>query len=291
MFKGNVHCAPFKEHPIVDMVVKEPTDFDIFSVLPEHHSNFLEEGKFSMPQYCYCLLHKVVTLNKSKIKPFIYYQCESLTDPFTWLNKLEKIIDLNRDLFTTKDHKIKIEKALVVIEVLRSDIENNKFNKASKFDFEKVKSKLKNYQTPEEQLSYLYEAQAEYLQNKPRAIDPTETPFDEKCSIEIDKIEKLEQLKKRAPERNTIFNKKPVKQKIVIRGHLNILVDAFYQMLHEKKANGLPYLEANATEITAFIVDNFVDKDGQPLSESTVRTILSPNKAEKRPKSDNKINL
>jgi hypothetical protein len=143
MFKGPVHSAPFKEHPVVDMVSREPNDFDVISVLPEHSPNFIEEGKFSLQQYCYCLLHKIVTLNKSKIKPFIYYQCENLSDPFTWLNKLEKIIDLNRELFTTKDHKIKIEKALVVIELLRSDIENNKFNKASKFDFEKVKSKLK----------------------------------------------------------------------------------------------------------------------------------------------------
>jgi hypothetical protein len=291
MFKGPVHCAPFKEHPIVDVLVKEPEDFDIFSVLPEHNSSFLEEGKFSLQQYCYCLLHKIVILNKSKIKPFIYYQCESLTDPFTWLNKLEKIIDLNRDLFTTKDHKIKIEKTLIVIEVLRSDIENNKFNKTSKFDFEKVKSKLKNYQTPEEQLSFLYEAQAEYLQNKPRAIDSTETPFDEKCSIEINKIEKLEQLKKRIPERTALLNKQPLKQKIVIRGHINILVDAFYQMLHEKKANGLPYLDVSTPDLIHFITSNFADKDGHPLSESTVRTILTPNRPEKRPKNDNKIQL
>lgn len=62
-------------------------------------------------------------------------------------------------------------------------------------------------------------------------------------------------------------------------------------MLHEKKANGLPYLAANASEITNFIVSNFLDKDERPISESTVRTMLSPNKPEKRPKNDNKINL
>lgn len=291
MFKSAVCTAPFKEHLIIDLSLTEPGEFDIYCFDQAQPTNFIHSGKFSLQQYCQCLLRKLFSLNKSKIKPFIQFQCEQLTDPFTWLNKFEKLIDLNRDLFTTKEQNIKIEKALVVIELIRQDIENNKFNKHARFDFDKVKAKLKQYQTPEEQLCYLYEAQAEYLQNKPKLIDPTDIPFDQKCTIEIEKIERLEQLKKRAPERAALLNGKSTKKKITIRGHLNILVDAFYQMLHEKKANGLPYIDATASEISDFIVSNFVDKDGQPISESTVRTMLSPNKPDKRPKNDNKINL
>ncbi|MBK9283036.1 MAG: hypothetical protein IPM51_01810 [Sphingobacteriaceae bacterium] len=291
MLKGPVQVAPFAEHIILDIARCEPHEFDVISLLPDQPSDFILTGKFSLQQYCQCLLRKLFSLNKSKIKPFIQYQCEQLADPFVWLNKFEKLIDLNRELFITKEQNIKIEKALMVIELIRQDIENNKFNKAARFDFDKVKSKLKQYATVEDQLCFLYEAKADYQQNKPKLVDPTDTPFDEKIVIEIEKIEQLEQLKKRAPERAALLNGKNTKKKIPIRGHLNILVDAFYQMLHEKKANGLPYLDANATEITTFIVDNFVDKDGQPISESTVRTILSPNKPEKRPKNDNKINL
>lgn len=291
MLKGPVQVAPFKEHNILDIASSEPHEFDVIAFLPEQPSNFILSGKFSLQQYCQCLLRKLFSLNKSKIKPFIQYQCEQLNDPFIWLNKFEKLIDLNRDLFTTKEQNIKIEKALMVIELLRQEIECNKFNKAARFDFDRVKGKLKQYQTPEEQLSFLYEAQAEYLQNKPKLVDPSEIPFDQKCLIEIEKIERLEQLKKRSAQRTAVLNGKSAKEKIAIRGHLNILVDAFYQMLHEKKANGLPYIDATASEITDFIVNNFVDKDGHPISESTVRTMLSPNKPEKRPKNDNKINL
>ena len=273
------------------MSVSEPGEFDIYAFDQSQVPNFLVSGKFSLQQYCQCLLRKLFALNKSKIKPFIQYQCEQLTDPFTWLNKFEKLIDLNRDLFTTKDQNIKVEKALMVIELLRQEIECNKFNKAARFDFDRVKGKLKQYTSPEEQLSFLYEAQAEYLQNKPKLVDPSEIPFDQKCSIEIEKIERLEQLKKRTAQRTALLNGKTAKEKIPIRGHLNILVDAFYQMLHEKKANGLPYIDATASEITEFIVNNFIDKDGHAISESTVRTMLSPNKPEKRPKNDNKINL
>lgn len=273
------------------MTITEPGEFDIYAFETTQSPNFIISGKFSLQQYCQCLLRKLFSLNKSKIKPFIQYQCEQLADPFTWLNKFEKLIDLNRELFTTKEQGIKMEKALMVIELIRGEIENNKFNKSARFDFDKVKGKLKQYTTTEEQLCFLYEAKADYQQNKPKLLDPSDTPFDEKIVIEIEKIERLEQLKKRAPERAALLNGKSTKTKIPIRGHLNILVDAFYQMLHEKRSNGLPYIDATASEITDFIVNNFVDKDGQPISESTVRTMLSPNKPEKRPKNDNKINL
>ncbi len=291
MFKGTVTTAPFKEHIIIDMTLAEPGEFDIYAFDQTQAPNFIVSGKFSLQQYCQCLLRKLFSLNKSKIKPFIQYQCEQLQDPFVWLNKFEKLLDLNRELFTTKEQNIKVEKALVVIELIRSEIENNKFNKAARFDFDRVKSKLKNYSTPEEKLCFLHEAKADYLQNKPKLVDPSETPFDEKIIIEIEKIEQLDQLKKRTSQRIAVLNGKSGKEKIAIRGHLNILVDAFYQMLHEKKANGLPYIDATASEITDFIVSNFVDKDGQLISESTVRTMLSPNKPEKRPKNDNRINL
>ncbi|MBL7894823.1 MAG: hypothetical protein JNK50_05995 [Bacteroidia bacterium] len=291
MLKGPVQVAPFKEHNILDIAHSEPHEFDVITYLPEQPSNFILSGKFSLQQYCQCLLRKLFSLNKSKIKPFIQYQCEQLQDPFVWLNKFEKLIDLNRELFTTKEENIKVEKALMVIELLRQEIECNKFNKAARFDFDRVKGKLKQYSSPEEQLSFLYEAQAEYLQNKPKLVDPSEIPFDQKCSIEIEKIERLEQLKKRTTQRTAVLIGKSIKEKIAIRGHLNILVDAFYQMLHEKKTNGLPYIDATASEITDFIVNNFVDKDGHPISESTVRTMLSPNKPEKRPKNDNRIQL
>ena len=68
--KTTIITAPFKEHPIVDTSCVEPQEFDIK----------LEE-KFTLEQYCQGLLLKILTLSKSKIKPFIRYQVEMLTDP------------------------------------------------------------------------------------------------------------------------------------------------------------------------------------------------------------------
>jgi hypothetical protein len=287
---NSVICSPFVEHPFVDVAQFDAGAYDLTIFEEGQASNFLIKGQFNKEQYCKCLLHKLFSIPKSKIKPFIQYQCDKMQEPIVWLNKLEKLIDLNRELFTTKDQVIKFEKALMIIEVMRDVIEQKSQKIDIKFNFVKLKSDIKEYQY-EEKISCLMEAQAEYLQNKPKLIDPTETPFDEKCSIEIDKIEKLERLKKRTPEPANIINKQPLRQKIVIRGYINVLVDAFYQMLHEKKVDGLSYLDVTTPELIQFITSNFLDKDGQPLSESTVRTILTPNRPEKRPKNDNKIIL
>src|SRR5687767_9872953 len=118
MLKIKLQTAPFKEHPVTDISCTEPYEFDIV----------LQEDTFTLEQYCRALLVKIITLNKSKIKPFIRYQAEMLSEPFIWLNKLEKLIDLNREQFTTNDHNIKIEKALMLIELFRQEIESGKFS-------------------------------------------------------------------------------------------------------------------------------------------------------------------
>ena len=287
----NIICSPFVEHPVIDVAQSEAHEFDVVAYGEEQSTSFVNKGKFNNEQYCKCLLHKLFTIPKSKTKPFIQYQCDNIANPIVWLNKLEKLFDLNSEFFTTKEQAKVVVKVLTVIEVMRDVIEQKEQVPDSKFNFVKLKSEVKQYACYEEKLSCLMEARTQYLQNKPKIIDVNEIPFDEKITIEINKIERLEQLTKHPSRHITDLKDKRIDRKIIIRGHINILVDAFYQMLHEKKANGSPYLSANATEITNFIVSNFLDKDEQPLSESTIRTILSPNKPEKRPKNDNKINL
>ena len=124
---NQITSSPFVEHPIVDIAQTEAHEFDITTFDKEQISSFILSGKFLLNQYCICLLHKLVDLPKSKTKPFIQYQCEQLADPFTWLNKLEKLIDLNREQFTTKEQNSKIDKALMIIELIRQDIESSKF--------------------------------------------------------------------------------------------------------------------------------------------------------------------
>jgi hypothetical protein len=214
-----------------------------------------------------------------------------LDDPFTWLNKLEKLIDLNRDQLTTKDQKIKIEKALVVIELFRDDIESGKL-KPGKYDFGKVKQKLRSYPNTEDKLSYLLEVKTEYLQNKPSLIDPTEVPFDQKCELEIELLKSKSKLRKKktgaSPAVKTATEKKT---KFQINSNLNQFVDIFFQLMHEKKIDGKPFLQAAPNELAELISSSFKDRDGNPINTETVKTILKPSRFEKRPKGDLKIGI
>lgn len=295
-----VICSPFIEHLIVDIVQFDAGEFDVVIFEDGQDSNFLNKGKFNLEQYCKCLLHKLFTIPKSKIKPFIQYQCDKMKEPILWLNKLEKLIDLNRELFTTKDQIIKFEKALMIIEVMRDTIENKKQAPDSKFNFVKLKSDIKQY-TYEEKVSYLMEAKTEYLQNKPKVIDVNETPFDEKIDLELELINTQQRLSKKQENPNgsselqsplSTFKKSPIsKNKFKINTNLNQFIDIFFQLMHEKKVGGKPYLVASPNEFADMITTWFKDKEGKEISTETVKTILKPSRFEKRPKGSSRINI
>ncbi len=308
MLNSEVQVAPFIEHPIVDYSLTEPGPFDITAIAPHHISSFIISGKFSLQQYSVCLLHKLIQFDKSEIKPFIHYQCEQLIQPFVWLNKFEKLIDLNRDLFNTKERIIKMEKALMIIELLRQDIQSNKFKPSNRFNFDKVKQKIKEYPTTEEKLSYLAEAKTEYLQNKPAVVPAGEVPFDEKVQLEIDLLKTQSKLNKKrqqaftdqsnksplSPLRKPALSKaegSPIKNKFKINTNLNQFVDIFYQLMHEKKINNKPYLEASPNELCEMIAAYFKDKEGRDISIDTVKTILKPSRFEKRPKGNTRFDI
>lgn len=288
MFKFTIHPAPFKEQPTAETNTTNEYDITL--------TRCLSGAEGTLEEYCHNLLLKIVSLNKSRIKPFLQYQCEQLIDPFVWLNKLEKLIDLNREGFITKDHNIKIEKALVVIELLRNEIESGK--QKTKFNFKKVKQVIQKYQTPEEKMTYLLEQKTEYLQNKPLFQDPTEIPFDVQCDLELNLLKTKRKLSKTKTTRNPETQKQETRSLSLSKGskgrintNINQFVDIFYQLMHEKHINNLPYLEASTNSIAELISTSFVDKDGKEISPETIKTILRPSKIDKRPKGSLRFSL
>lgn len=297
-----VICSPFIEHLIVDIAQFDAGEFDIIIFDDSQSSNFLNKGKFNLEQYCKCLLHKLFTISKSKIKPFIQYQCDKMQEPIVWLNKLEKLIDLNRELFTTKEQKIKFEKSLMIIEVMRDTIEHKAQIPDVKFNFVKLKSDIKHYNYVEK-VSCLMEAKTEYLQNKPKMVDVNEVQFDEKINLELELLKTQQKLSKQ--QQNAIISssskiqsplstlkKSPVtKTKFKINTNLNQFVDIFFQLIHEKKVDGKPYLEASPNELADMIATWFKDKEGKQISIETIKTILKPSRFEKRPKGNAKLDI
>ena len=317
---NSVICSPFVEHPFVDVAQFDAGVYDLTIFEDGQYSNFLTKGQFNIEQYCKCLLHKLFTLNKSKIKPFIHYQCSKLNDPIVWLNKLEKLIDLNRDLFNSKEHITKFEKILMIVEVLRDAIEQKQTTSTS-FNFQDLKNKIKEYSDYDDKLSCLMEARTEYLQNKPKLIDVNEIPFDEKINLELELIKSQQKLSKK---RNTIYSqavnspksptenqKSPTKKAksptentkspteicrtsvglFQFNCQTNVFVDVFFQLTKEITVDGKPLLNMGSNDLAQFITNSFIDKNGNSLSLNTVKTILNISRPEKRPSSEKRISL
>ncbi len=284
-----VISSPFVEHPIVDITQFDAHEYAICIFDEKQPANFLNGGKFYLEQYCKCLLHKLFTIPKSKIKPFIQYQCYKMQEPIVWLNKLEKLIDLNRELFTTKEQVVKFEKALMIIEVMRDAIEHQVSSQKNTFDIKEVKQKLKQYDTVEDKLFYLCEVETEYKQERPAILNPHSVPFDEQISLEIEKLNKQEALREKSNLKKgtvTITNKTNAIPPIKLNCNINYFVDVFFQLSQEKQAIANPL-----KEISEFIASNVIDKDGNQISADSVYTMLKPSNFDKRPKGNSRFKL
>lgn len=69
------------------------------------------------------------------------------------------------------------------------------------------------------------------------------------------------------------------------------MVDIFYRLSKELFFEKKPLLEASNNDIIALLTNNFVDRDGNPLNQDTIRTILVPSKTDKRPSVNKKFKL
>lgn len=282
-----VNVSPFLEHPIVDVAQFDAHEYDIVIFEEDQPSNFLNGGVFQKELYCKCVLYRLFTLPKSKIKPFLKYQCDLMKEPAIWLNKFEKLIDLNRELYNERDQIIRFDKALMVIELLREITEQEAALPQNVFDLNKVKSKLKEYNSYEEKLSYLCEMETEYKQLRPPVLNPHAVPFDEQINLEIEKLTKQETLKEKARARGITPTVAPsTKPLIKLNCNLNYYVDVFYQLSQEKQQ-----LDCTLKDLAAYIASGVIDKEGNPVSVDSVYSMLKPSNFEKRPKGPSRFKL
>ena len=102
-----------------------------------------------------------------------------------------------------------------------------------------------------------------------------------KMRLELDKEKEL--------ENNNCVHEPSERYKIQINGPINIITHAFKQMMVDVKPSGKPYIQGKIKDISQFICDVFVDEKGEPLSQATIQTYLSPNRTDKDPNNDIKV--
>ena len=80
-------------------------------------------------------------------------------------------------------------------------------------------------------------------------------------------------------------------EKLQWRGNANQLIAFFYDASTQVIIDGEPILKASQKQLVRFLSENFIQKDGDPINPSTIKTIFTPSKEQKRPPLDKRINI
>ncbi|CAM3795671.1 hypothetical protein FLGE108171_15260 [Flavobacterium gelidilacus] len=291
----NIKTAPFTEYvttsseqstnPLLDIVI---------------------EDKVTVEKYCFALLNKVFNLPQSKFPKFINYQTDLVQDELKWLNKFEKLLGLNENLFLSGSCLCRFNKMLHYIEKKRDEVQSLRVRAAKKgtpkrlinaeaedrhFSFHEVKEYVEKLTDFDEKLIYLTEEIFEYKQADIIYINSKLQPYNDQCSFLIEKLQTIRSMKsnrekEKDQDKEAANSKATPKMQIQLNGPINIITNAFKQMMVNVKPNGTAYIPYKIKDVAQFICDNFVDENGQPLSQATIQTYLSPNRTDKDPNSD-----
>jgi hypothetical protein len=257
--------------------------------------------------YCNGLLNKFFELPLSNYSDFINYQVNLLAEPCKWLNKLEKLICRNEELFISKKALFRCNKIFHLIEKKQLELQSssvpntkqctpkkyiNAENEDRHFSFYELKKQLDKTPCDKQKILLLTKEKHEYRQSNIEFINQKIPLFDKQCNKEIEQINELGKLKTELEESKPANINNPNQfNKMQFNGNINQLVDVFYQLHRELFVDGKSYIDGNTNDLVALIVNSFVDKDGKEISPLTVKTILKPSKEEKRPNTHKRIDI
>lgn len=263
----------------------------------------------NLENYCRALIQKVFDLPQSKFGLFIEYQTELVKDELKWINKLEKLITINEDIFIENKVICRYNKMYHFIEKKREYLQSISAKSNVKatpkrlinadaddrhFSFFEVKNHIETLENFNEKIIYLTEEIFEYKQADIISVNNKLQAYDEQCNQLIEKLQTIRRMKtdfEKEKAQNVInpgTTENP-KIKLQLNGPINIVTNAFKQMMVNIKPNGKPYIQYKIKDVAQFICDNFVDENGQPLSQATIQTYLSPNRTDKDPNSDSVV--
>ena len=294
----NIKTAPFPEYVTVKSSQSVDPLFDII----------IDENVF-LENYCKALLKKVFELPQSKFQAFINYQTDIVQDELKWLNKFEKLISLNEELFITSACLSRFNKMFHYIEKKREEVQSMRVSAAKKatpkrfinaeaedrhFSFNEVKDQIEKINDFNEKLIYLTEEIFEYKNADIISKNGKLLDYDIQCNQLIEKLQTIRKMKTEFEKEKELTDKNTGSStaqhlKLQINGPINILTNAFKQMMVNVKPNGTPYIQYKIKDVAQFICDNFVDENGQPISQATIQTYLSPNRTDKDPNNDMKV--
>lgn len=291
-----IKTAPFPELVAVTSALAKNSTYDL-----------IIDQELTLESYCSALLEKIFTITQSKFPAFVNYQSTQVEDPIRWLNKFEKLLANNEELFASEKALSRFNKLYNLIELKRNALQSpsvketapktpkkyiNAESEDRYFSFYELKKQIEKLQDDNQKILLLTREKFEYQQANIEFINQKTPFYDDQCSKEIENIYALQKLQaaieeaqKNRPASQPAFNK------IKINCNLSQFVDVFYQFHRELFVDGKPIIDGNVNDMAAIIVNSFLDKDGKEISPETVKTILTPSRADKRPKPHKRLDV
>ena len=292
----NIKKSLFSEWRTIDTAQSAASIFDI-----------THDQEPTLENYCIALLEKVFTIPQSQLPEFINYQLQLAQDGNTWLNKFEKLLANNEELFFSQKALSRFNKLYNIIEKKRTELQSlrvkepvaktpKKFINAESedrhFSFYELKKQLDNINDDNQKILLLTKEMFEYQQANIEFINQKTPFYDAQCTKEIENIYALQKIQAAIEEAQKLKLSSPnPNKKLKFNGNLNQLVDMFYQLNRELFIDGKPYIDENTNDIADWIVNSFLDKEGKEISPLTVKTILKPSKEDKRPNTHKRLDI
>jgi hypothetical protein len=267
------------------------------------------EDKINIQNYCNALIAKILKLDQSKFPAFIDYQINQVKNPNIWICKLEKLLANNEAYFIAKTAMSRYNKLYILIEKKRTELQSSsvkvQIQKATKrqinadtderyFSFFETKNFVNSLKNHNDKIIYLMDEIFEYNQADIVSLNNKLQPYDKQCNQLIEQLQIMRKVKNDFEKENQEkISNEPCSnipfQKIKLNGPTNIITNAFKQMMVDVKPSGRPYIQGKIKDISQFICEIFVDEKGEPLSQATIQTYLSPNRTDKDPNNDIKV--
>ena len=289
-------------------------EFVEFLAVPQAQANnplfdIIIEENVTIQNYCNALIAKILELDQSQFPKFIDYQINQVKNPVIWICKLEKLLANNEAYFIAKTAMSRYNKLYILIEKKRTELQSSgvkvQIQKATKrqinadtderyFSFFETKNFVNSLNNHNDKIIYLMDEIFEYNQADIVSLNNKLQSYDKQCNQLIEQLQIMRKVKNDFEKENQEkISNEPCSnvpfQKIKLNGPTNIITNAFKQMMVDVKPSGKPYIQGKIKDISQFICEIFVDEKGEPLSQATIQTYLSPNRTDKDPNNDIKV--
>src|SRR5690606_1278463 len=129
--------------------------------------------------YCQELIAKILKLPYAQLPDFFSHHCDLVEHPIKWINKFEKLISENEEMFVSRTMSGRMMKCYTIIESKRKELEITRNRHARRkppmqyinaeceeryFSFREVKSKVNGMEDYTEKIMFLTNEKFDYEQ-------------------------------------------------------------------------------------------------------------------------------